>query len=191
MKMISMVAGRRAVLKTVLALSLGLVAAPLAAQSSDGASGTGEGVNVHGDWVIEVVNPDGTVQARHEFANALQNAGAMYLAARLSGASQPVANPLEIFLGGAGCNCLIRAPGAPDPGLGAAQGNDLLMSVNGGAVILRGSVPVQATGEVTQVGTYFVPGEGGFGVFTLKALDAGVAVIEGQTLVVTVTLSFS
>lgn len=52
------------------ALLLGL-AGQAAAQSPPGASAMREGVTVHGDWVIEVRNPDGTLAHRHAFRNAL------------------------------------------------------------------------------------------------------------------------
>ena len=37
---------------------------------SEGAKGPQEGIKVHGHWVIEVRNPDGTVATRREFENA-------------------------------------------------------------------------------------------------------------------------
>jgi hypothetical protein len=42
-----------------------------------------EGITVHGHWVIQVENPDGTVAVRREFENALMNTGRSLLAAVL------------------------------------------------------------------------------------------------------------
>jgi len=50
------------------ALVAGLLLLPAAAPP---ASAQEEGIKVHGDWVIEVRNPDGSIAARHEFQNAL------------------------------------------------------------------------------------------------------------------------
>lgn len=46
------------------------------------ASGPNEGIKVHGRWVIEVVNPDGTLADRREFDNAL--IGGAHLSALLA-----------------------------------------------------------------------------------------------------------
>jgi len=46
--------------------------------------GMGDGVAVHGHWVIEVKNPNGTVTARREFENALQPSGAQLLSTMLA-----------------------------------------------------------------------------------------------------------
>src|ERR1035438_8313432 len=35
------------------------------------ARGKSEGIKVHGHWVIEIRNPDGSLASRHEFENAL------------------------------------------------------------------------------------------------------------------------
>src|SRR6266540_6947675 len=48
------------------------------AASSD-ADGFGEGIQVHGDWVIEVRNADGSVAERREFENALHSQGQQFL----------------------------------------------------------------------------------------------------------------
>ena len=41
--------------------------------------GTQEGIKVHGQWIIEVRNPDGTVVTRREFENALVTPGLLAL----------------------------------------------------------------------------------------------------------------
>lgn len=51
-------------------------AAPAQAATQPDRRGEHEGITVHGRWVIEVRNPDGTVTSRREFENSLQPAGA-------------------------------------------------------------------------------------------------------------------
>jgi hypothetical protein len=45
----------------------------------------GEGVKVHGHWVIDVRNPDGALVQHREFENSLQQTGAGFLVGLLSG----------------------------------------------------------------------------------------------------------
>jgi len=44
---------------------------------------TSDGIKVHGDWTVTVTNPDGTVDAVHEFENELTALGGALLAAVL------------------------------------------------------------------------------------------------------------
>src|SRR5438034_3470638 len=50
-----------------------------AATTGGSDSGFGEGIKVHGDWVIEVRNADGSLAERREFQNALLNPGSNFL----------------------------------------------------------------------------------------------------------------
>ena len=59
----------------LVALALAGIPATALAQS--------EGIKVHGRWVIEIQNPDGTIAQRREFNNALSNGGAQLLATLL------------------------------------------------------------------------------------------------------------
>lgn len=69
--------------------------AQIAANSTDAATtfspapakGTHEGIQIHGHWVIEVRNPDGTLGQRREFENALVPQGTNVLAGVLSGSA--------------------------------------------------------------------------------------------------------
>lgn len=61
--------------------------------------GNHEGITVHGHWVIEVKNPDGTVTARREFENSIQPAGMNFLAALI--AANNSSGGLSILLNGA------------------------------------------------------------------------------------------
>jgi hypothetical protein len=60
--------------------------------------GNHEGIKVHGHWVIEVKNPDGTVTARREFENSVQPLGMAYLASLIAGNSSP--GGLTVLLNG-------------------------------------------------------------------------------------------
>ncbi len=73
---------------------------PKPAAAPTAPKGQHEGIMVHGHWVIEVKNPDGTVTARREFENSIQPYGAGYLAALLSGNNSP--GGLSILLNGVG-----------------------------------------------------------------------------------------
>ena len=44
-----------------------------------------DGIQVHGHWTVTVTNPDGTIDAVHEFENVLLNMGASLLTALLAG----------------------------------------------------------------------------------------------------------
>ncbi len=48
-----------------------------AAKAGPSKGGNREGIKVHGHWVIEVKNPDGTVTARREFENSLVISGGL------------------------------------------------------------------------------------------------------------------
>ncbi|HEY2433157.1 MAG TPA: hypothetical protein VGI12_10835 [Vicinamibacterales bacterium] len=49
-----------------------MTASPVWAQNSGGAH---QDIKVHGHWVIEIRNPDGSLESRHEFNNALTSRG--------------------------------------------------------------------------------------------------------------------
>ncbi len=74
---------------------------PAARPASPAAAPKGqhEGITLHGRWVIEVKNPDGTVTARREFENSVQPVGENFLVALLSGNNSP--GGLSILLNGA------------------------------------------------------------------------------------------
>src|SRR3989304_7849966 len=55
-----------------------------AAASAPGGSGFDEGIQVHGDWVIEVRHPDGSLAERREFQNALTQTGQLLLTGTLA-----------------------------------------------------------------------------------------------------------
>ena len=68
-------------LLAILALSafIGCQAKPMVGSESGSGS---EGIKVHGDWTVEVTNPDGSLATRKQFANSFE--GKHYVAAFLS-----------------------------------------------------------------------------------------------------------
>jgi hypothetical protein len=77
----------------LLTVVLGVVAAMSAVSAQ-----TSEGIKVHGDWEIEVRNPDGALVQRVEFKNALISSGQFILARLLRG--EIVAGAWEVLLFG-------------------------------------------------------------------------------------------
>ena len=74
--------GRRTIVLLVAVFALMLAACGSGIETS--VSGTDEGIQVHGQWVIEIYNEDGTLDQRHEFDNALNSNGANTIASVLS-----------------------------------------------------------------------------------------------------------
>ena len=68
-----------------------------------------EGITVHGNWVIEVLEQDGTPVSRHEFENALDTNGSEILAKLLAGERR--LGQWGVYLGGTG----VGGSGQPVP----------------------------------------------------------------------------
>jgi hypothetical protein len=67
-------------------------AKPAADSEKPGAGGKREGIKVHGHWVLEIKNPDGSVASRKEFENSLVGQGSTALSFLLMGSGQVVQN---------------------------------------------------------------------------------------------------
>lgn len=61
----------------------------LAVSSPDGSDVDGATFSLHGDWVIDIVDADGTIASHHEFKNALGPNGPWWIASYLSTAYTP------------------------------------------------------------------------------------------------------
>jgi len=59
--------------RTAIAVSVALIAAGAANAGDVG----GEGIKVHGDWVVTVTNPDGSIAQERSFSNALKGGGVL------------------------------------------------------------------------------------------------------------------
>jgi len=210
------------VVRTILTLALIVEIAPsgVAAQSAKAKSGGGapallkarpakpsrgpqEGIKVHGHWVIEVRNPDGSLVKRHEFNNALNNQGQHALVrvlakqatiqewfVRLDGSPSPCLNPVQQPLA-----CTIAEPNSgfvltfktlnvnfvPDPGGG---------TFGAGALTLAGNATVAQTSGINVVETQ-VRTTDGIQSFTGTTLATPINVVANQIVQVTVTIRFS
>ena len=73
----------------VLGLALVATACGGGANGETAADGPTEGIQVHGDWEVQVVDPDGTVVSSVEFANSLLPPGRQILVNPLTRAWVP------------------------------------------------------------------------------------------------------
>jgi hypothetical protein len=164
------------------------------AQRPPGSSGMQEGVTVHGDWVIDVRNPDGTLAHRHAFKNAL--VGGSMLAAILSRGAVP--GQWQVLLRGDACaddnKCVVNE----------TTGLTVGLSASGAALILAGTLTATSAqaSQLTSVGTdlslcaptdvasYACPPTL-ISVFSQVALAAPIPITAGQMATVTVTFTFS
>lgn len=181
------------------------------AEEKSPGDGRHEGIKVHGHWIIEVRNPDGTVVTHREFENALlQPASA--LAAILSrgattGAWAVALNsntPGLCVPNGTGSSCVIAEPSPVYPG---SDSTNLMVGASGpnsANVTLSGTVMVSSAATVNQVRTFLAfclptitptacgTMTGSTAIFSSAFLaNGGVSVAAGQTLAVTVIFSFS
>ena len=198
-----------------------------------------QGIKVHGHWIIDVRNPDGTLVAHREFENSLVIQGAAFLAAALSGTQtqgpwvvmlddnstiggpclRPVNSggppPVNVgggFVFGVGAfTCLIddnRLPDPKSPGIFPTLNVTATNPNLSQQLILTGSATAERNGIVSNVNTInltcapttttsaCVSGTGipaavnAVSTFT-GATTQTLQVSTGQTIAVTVTLSFS
>jgi hypothetical protein len=93
--------GGRAVVQT----STGAAATSAASFAREGvaqkpADGMHQGLTMHGHWIIDIKDPDGTPRQHHEFENSIQYDGQNYLIGLMSGYG--AAGPWEIYFSNAG-----------------------------------------------------------------------------------------
>jgi hypothetical protein len=179
--------------------------------------GKTEGIKVHGHWMIEVRNPDGTVVTHREFENSLvQTRGALLLGSilgrlytvgpwELSLSSTTIQPCFSNVVGAVPCN--IFETGQPLPGGG---GNFATLSVSVGAagsLVLSGTAVAGQNGTIDQVGsvdftcapsasaatcnTLGGPFPIASSAFTQAAVTPAINVSTGQTVAVTVTFTFA
>ena len=181
------------------------------------AGGPQEGIKVHGHWVIEVRNPDGSLVKRHEFNNALSDLGGkQFLASLLSRSNNILAvGKWIVILEGTDST---GTPGVPlgrifEPGLINPPGGSNFpfdssnlvvppIAPSGKSFTLTGSVTLPAGGTVNKVFTgvgacsfspcnvtlQFLFTEATLGI---PGAPPSAPVAAGQIVQVTVTFSFS
>ena len=175
----------------IAALGVWSLAVPVASM----AQAPTQGIRVHGRWVIEVRNADGTLAVRREFENALFGGGRTTLATLLT--AQRAFDYWQVQINASGGElclnntiCLITEPLSPSSGPNVFK--NLTKTVVNSTLVLRGSFVAAQDGAVSTVGTYTqtLSPEGGVG-FTQATLQAPIPVQATQSVSVTVTFSFS
>jgi hypothetical protein len=173
-------------LAIVLATTLSL------AQERQGLAGNAvqQGIQVHGHWVMEVRNPDGTLATRREFENAFVGGAILpaILNPNVAALGKPVGwsvtlvggmviagGPSECEAGALSRNLIVTNSGPPNPAL----------TLSGSAVSL-GSLTVTAV-RSSILNLY---GNCSSQLFTATTLQSPVSLEAGQTVSVTVTISF-
>lgn len=180
------------------AIALGVATPALTAPG-----GPREAIQVSGHWVIEVRNPDGTVAERREFHNAFT--GGFFISEVLTARRSP--SHWEISLGGVGgtgpcsVSCIITEPRSTRP-VAPAIFKNLTTSVADSGLELRGFVVASQNGSIGVVNTRLLtcnptsaPGAicspARVADISGTTLQSPVSVVNGQQVLVTVTISFS
>jgi hypothetical protein len=172
--------------------------------------GQHEGIKVHGHWTIEVRNADGTLVTHREFENALTSSGGGELASYLARSS--TVGQWNVGLVGASVLFIDEpgpAAGAPNPG--TVIGTLTVSAPANGTLVLSGSGTAPLSTTITSVfsepsacqptlapsacnvasGNQTGAALGSLPAFTSATLPSPVDVTAGQTIAVTVTISFS
>lgn len=158
-----------------------------------------EGIKVHGHWVIEVRNPDGTLVSRTAFENSLTTTGATVIANVLGKVEAITWWEIRVgdACGGPGTPrpCYITEAARPKVGVSSYSYNLVVDAASQpGSLILSGSVIAEDDDDILTVGTGAVmPSQGGniAGVVITLTTITSIAVVAGQQIVATVTLSFN
>jgi hypothetical protein len=185
--------------------------------SGQAKSPKGGGIKVHGHWVLEIRNPNGSLAKRTEFENSLTQGsgqGNSLLAQVLSGSIVEGAWAVQLYGGQTGgtnnlvvvylastsaiCTQLVTNPAVQSCGAGLQTS----VSSDGTRFILQGtSAPFAGTTQIILVQTYVSPcGAGAMpgacvtpssGLYTFTQAGTNTIVQQGQTAAVTVTISFT
>jgi hypothetical protein len=183
------------------------VSAPSATASAAAAGhrqggGQHEGITVHGWWVIEVKNPDGTLAQHREFENSLQSPGGPEAIAQLLQGSAVAAGWQVLLIGGttvppcAGTNaCDIQESQlsvnlVPCPA--DTCSSNLVATGTASGFTLSGSIQATQTGSIGSVLTNVIycpvngstPGAGSFPLGTSTPAQCA----AGQQLISTITV---
>lgn len=164
------------------------------AEEKPSRDGSHEGIKVHGHWIIEVRDPDGSVVRHREFENSLSGVGPNFLAQCVASGCSITGWQIIIDGGGQaapcstsigfGTGCIITANASvPTSGPNAGQ-----------QVILSGTVTANVTGVVQNVATFVLQQFGSTSTssqFTSRTLTSTLSVAAQQIMAVTVVISFS
>lgn len=174
------------------ALILAAGAAGVEAQSS-------EGIKVHGDWTIEVRQPDGTIITKREFKNALDvvGRGTLLTLLTIDADGKPTwgINLAPPEFGAGACvegSCATLQP--VPAGLYPTVPQNLTVTTANGAITLNGSVTASQTGTIGVVSTYlfFCSTTGCSSLEKFSGTNISpILVTPGQIVQVKVVISFS
>ena len=172
---------------TQLAQRTALVLAAAATLAPAQAVAQQQGIKVHGAWVIEVRNADGTLASRNEFKNALEEGGEQMLADLLGRSKTVELWMIQVEVQGVEA-FEIHEPNQENPPSPIRHKN-LTVTVGLRTVVLQGSFVSFGTGDATVVRTRMVRATESL-PFTSTSITP-IRVESGQTVSVTVTFSFS
>lgn len=159
----------------------------------------GDDIAVHGHWMIEVRNPDGTLASHNEFENALLGSGQSALSTLLG----KTATVLEwrLVLNGATQPCSFATLPVPCQILENTQivfalfqqsqfATLVITPTQGGTLELQGNFTAPVAGSIDDV-TSSLATSSGVLPFSQRVLATPIAVVAGQQVYVKVTFSFS
>ena len=160
------------------------------------AQGAAQGIKVHGHWVIEVRNADGSLHIRREFDNALLASGKQTLAEVLIGqramglwrVTAEAGSALCTTGGNLNSNCSMVESTSPFAEDYRTFKNLTKTLTAASELVLHGSFVATNSASITFVATEVSP-PGTF--FTERQLDTPIPVEATQTVSVTVTFTFS
>lgn len=174
-----------------------------------------EGIKVHGNWTIEVTNPDGTLAERREFENALNSLGAKRMCQILARDYSTGGWNIELSSSILDESPFLTSANQNAPGEIVESSYSLssepyyfknltvsvpLNGINIDKLVLSGTATAQRNGKIGIVSTKIVtlpnsvPSnsyEGNINTFTQFILSDVVNLTTGQQIVVTVVISFS
>jgi hypothetical protein len=179
---------------------------PADSDAANDPSSADEGIKVHGDWVIEVRNPDGSLAERREFENALTAMGEILLTTSLARQFYPgvwgvlvTGGPNPQPCGNAAPACLMREPITSNlDSWSATHFSTLTVAAlqNPRRLELQGTFDAPQDGVINQVQTINCFGGPDPATCNNTQVITGtnitdVNVLEGQQVLVTVRISFS
>ncbi len=163
------------------------------------AAGPSEGIQVHGDWTIDVFNEDGSLDQHVEFSNALFPFGAAQIAAVLAG--QSTSGSWEVYVHDGLVDLCPSTSSGDCPISPTVTVEDLQGDPSKESMRLAGSTSTEVAGNIDRVytrlgvcGSTISPDACvtlGIGSFTTKDLSVPIAVTSGQIVQVQVDISFT
>ena len=179
-------------------------------QAKPEAGGKGDGIKVHGHWVLEIKNPDGSVASRKEFENSLNPfTGAPLLFSLLDGGATVGPWAVSISVAGVPPSVLSVAQTAAGCsgvlGSGGLCSNSLTLSAAASGLVFQGTTPAAtAGGPINSVTTEVFTCAGNIspqsclaqtgafpGFVGLTVASPAVNIQVGQNITVTVTINFT